>query len=128
MALDVFAIRLINYKSLLLQFRARPDQTGLPEHGFLTRFADHVSLSARYLSHINNGRKNIGETYARALEVGFMLPHGWLDNLHDSDVSSASDSEKEFAATALRMFRENPVEAQAMLMRLVMSRIDAKKK
>ena len=117
--------RLRNYKSLLVQFRSRPDQAGLPEHGLLTRFANHAGVSVRYLSHINNGRKNIGEAVSRQLEAGMELPEGWMDAQHDG-ANGMSTAELDFSETALELFRESPADAQAMLMRYMLERIRVK--
>jgi len=124
--MDINGIRRRNYETLMERFKARPEEQGMPVHGLLTRFAKHAGVSVRYLSHINNDRKNIGSSVARQLEAGFNLPIGWLDNDHEAEIESASDTEKEFAATALRLFRESPVDAQAMLMRYMMERINKK--
>ena len=123
--MDINGIRLRNYRVLLLEFRARPDQAALPEHGLLTRFAAAAGVSPRYLSHINNGRKNIGDTVARQLESGFALPHGWMDNDHDPELTDEGP-EKEFLNAARQLYRESPLEAQAMLMRYMMERMQGK--
>lgn len=77
--MDNTGIRLRNYRALLCEFKARPGEKGLSNHGMLTRFAKAGAVNVRYLSHINSGRKNIGDTFARQLERGFGKPHGWLD-------------------------------------------------
>lgn len=59
-----------------------------PERGMMTRFANSSGMSPRYLSHIRNGRKEIGHDKARKMEAGMRnLGHefddvvdGWLDN------------------------------------------------
>ena len=45
-------------------------------------FAKKLELSDRYLSHVKNGRKNIGAAIARQIEKRLRLPHGWMDNPH----------------------------------------------
>jgi len=125
--MDIHGIRLKRYNQLLREFKARPDQQGLANHGLLTRFAGHGGVSVRYLSHINNGRKNIGDALARQLEVGFGKPHGWLDNDADLQVSLISDAETDFSALALRLFRESPTEVQNLLMRYMLDKLDSKK-
>ena len=77
--IDSKTIRMVNYQTLMHEFSNRADQKGLSDHGFLKRFADHGGLSVRYLSHINNGRKPIGDQVARQMELGFDKPAGWLD-------------------------------------------------
>lgn len=88
--MDINGIRLQNYNLLLRMFRDRPDQAGLPAHGLLKRFAEHVSVSPRYLSHINNGRKNIGDALARRLETESGKPFGWMDRVNiESEIDAA---------------------------------------
>ena len=122
--MEISEIRMRNYKSLLLMFRDRPDQAGLPEHGLFTRFADKAGVSARYLSHINNDRKNIGTATARRMEAGFGLPVGWMDNDHEGNSDTLTAAEREHVATSLKLFRESPVEAQAVLMQYMMGRLN----
>ena len=120
--MDIYTIRLANYKTLLLQFRSRKDEKDQPEYGLLTRFADACGVNARYLSHINNGRKNIGEALARQLEVGMKVPHGWMDREHNAAAAPAGDGEQEFIEMATRLYRKSPVKAQAMLLRYMLER------
>lgn len=120
--MDTNGIRLGNYRTLLLQFRARPDQEGLLEHGLLTRFAKVSGISPQYLSHIINGRKNIGQTVARRLESGLGMPHGWMDNDHATAAKSALNPEAEFLSAMKEIYREFPLEAQAMLVRFLMGK------
>lgn len=119
--MDINGIRLNNYRTLLLQFRAKEDKT-LPEHGLLTRFAEAAGVSARYLSHINNGRKNIGDGLARQMETAFSLRHGWMDNTHEAVSEGAPDAERQFINAATALYRESPVEAQAMLLQYMLGR------
>jgi hypothetical protein len=78
---NINGIRLRNYNKLLREFAKSPGEAGNESRGLLTRFGEHGKVSMRYLSHINNGRKNIGDTLARQLEKGFDKLHGWLDNM-----------------------------------------------
>ena len=121
--MEISEIRMRNYKSLLLMFRDRPDQAGLPEHGLFTRFAEKAGVSARYLSHINNDRKNIGTATARRMEEGFNLPVGWMDNDHEGNSDTLTAAEREHVATSLKLFRESPIEAQAVLMQYMLGRL-----
>jgi hypothetical protein len=93
------------------EFQKRPDQRGLPEHGLITRFATFASLNPRYLSHINNGRKNIGVSLARKIELAFSKPHGWFDKLHESDDSAESSEDEQFMLTLF--YRACKVDAEA---------------
>ncbi len=73
-------IRLLNLNNLLTKFQnERPE---LPNHGILTKFAEFTNQSPRYLSHIWNGRKNVGAALARKIESAFQLTEGWMDVEH----------------------------------------------
>lgn len=126
--MDISGIRLANYKRLLQEFQDSPGQAGLMRHGLIKRFADHAGLSDRYLSHVNNGKKNIGEVIARKMEAGFGKDHGWLDNNHEVVLQSGSDTEKEFIAIVMDLYRESPVEMNQHVMRFAVDRIRGKKK
>lgn len=116
--MDANAIRLQNYNALMREFRDRPEEANLPKHGLLRRFGAHAGLSSAYLSQINVGHKNIGDTTARRMEKAFGRPHGWLDNDHSKeDTQARTSAEQEFLAIALRMYRKDPIALQALLMR-----------
>jgi len=83
--MDIHDIRRANYKQLLDEFRSTSDESRLPVHGALKRFAEHADVSARYLSHINNSRKRIGNKLARQLERGCAKSLGWLDIARGTD-------------------------------------------
>lgn len=125
--MDINGIRLTNYNRLLREFAAREDQSDLPRHGLLTRFSTVVDVSPRYLSHVNNGRKNIGGALARKLEQAFNYPSGWMDNLDDEVALPPTDPESDFVATALRLYREAPTEVQGLLMRYMADKIEKQK-
>lgn len=87
---NISEIRRENMEALFTRFKgwvwARfPDE---PERGMMTRFAGVSGISPRYLSHIRNGRKEIGHNSARNIEKGLRaLGHefddvvdGWMDN------------------------------------------------
>lgn len=118
MAKEMHQIRQENFQWLFQQFRQAiwrdfPDE---PEKGMLKRFADRLGLSDRYLSHINNARKGIGSTTARRIEEALKLERGWMDSEHEP--SDPKDrAEQEFVHSALQLFRNSPVEAQAALLR-----------
>lgn len=117
--MDVYEIRKKNYGVLYDQFREMEMREGLPPRGALARFAAYCGTSAAFLSHVNNGRKPIGAEVARQIERAFVLPHGWMDIHHISGIDPENNRERQFAALALRMFREAPEDAkQEMLDRL----------
>ncbi|MFZ4623864.1 MAG: helix-turn-helix domain-containing protein [Rhodoferax sp.] len=125
--MDVNGMRMKNYKRLLREFQESPGQAELPHHGLIKRFSERVGVSDRYLSHINNGRKDIGAKTARSIENGFDKPHGWLDNDNDAPLQSESDTEKEIIATVISLYRENPDGVHQMLMRYMREKIVPKK-
>lgn len=112
-----------NYAELMRRFRERGLDRGEPERGSLSRFGKHAGVSPRYLSHVNNGRKHLGDESCRKIEAAFGLPPGWMD--HDHVVGAVPDSqpEREFLELALRLFRESPVDAQAALLRYMADRL-----
>jgi hypothetical protein len=112
-------IRMNNYRAILVRFRTRPDEVGMPEHGLLRRFAAQCNISPRYLSHILHGRKKFSDAMARHIERGMALPEGWMDNVHEENTDPA---ERELLDLVARLYRENPVEVQRLLMHYVMAR------
>jgi hypothetical protein len=120
---DVSAVRLRNYKVLMLRFREREADRGEPERGLLNRFGAFVQISPRYLSHVNNGRKAIGAQTARQIEAAFGLPLGWMDHDHMAGPAPNSRAEREYLELALRLFRQSPVEAQSLLLKYVADRM-----
>lgn len=121
--MDVNEIRMRNYKALMLQFRNKELDRGEPERGLLNRFGQHTGVSPRYLSHVNNGRKHLGADTCRRMEEAFRLPHGWMDQDHLGGSAPGTRAEREYLELALKLFRESPVEAQAVLLRYMSDRM-----
>ncbi len=126
--MDVFEIRRRNYHYLFEQFkdsiwRVWPDQ---PNRGMLQKFAEKLGTTPKYLSHVNNDRRNIGGDFARQIEKALELPHGWMDVDHSAS-EPGNDSEKAFVEAALGLFRQNPAEAQSTLIRLFAEKVGAQK-
>lgn len=119
--MEINAIRMNNYRTLLQRFRAGPEEKDKPEFGMLTRFADFCGISPRYLSHITHGRKKFSDSMARQIETGMALPHGWMDNVHD-DEPLENSAEREFVDMALQLFRDNPLEVQRLMMQYMLAR------
>jgi len=123
--MNITTTRLLNYKALMIRFRDRKDQEGLPAHGMLKRFAEEVCISPRYLTHINSGFKNIGHKTARQLEKGSGEDEGWLDVDHMPRAairSVESDAKADFLAMASELFEQSPVEVQALMIRYLIDR------
>lgn len=114
--MDINGIRLKQYNKLLREFMRRPEQAMLPNHGMLLRFAVHSGVSARYLSHINNGRKNIGDATARQLEKGNGKPFGWLDADSDAPVKQPKNASTQGGSNdmAISQFLELSAEHQTV--------------
>lgn len=126
--MDINEIRLKNYRELLLRFRRMEEEQGLVgERGLLRRFGEFTRVSPRFLSHVNNGRKNIGDDTARAFEAAFKLPHGWVDHDHVTGPMLGGRGEKEFIELALMLYRQSPIDAQAALMRFMADRLSLDK-
>jgi len=120
---DIDEIRYRNYKVLLKQFLDTGMSRGEPERGVLNRFGQFAEVSPRYLSHVNNGRKNLGADVCRRIEQAFKLPHGWMDQDHIGSTAPHSRGEREFVELALQLFRESPIDAQAVLLRYLAERM-----
>jgi hypothetical protein len=121
---DVNEVRLRNYKALMQQFRNRELDRGEPERGVLHRFGTFTEVSPRYLSHVNNGRKHLGADTCRRMERAFKLPHGWMDHDHlGGSPAPGTRAEREYLELALKLFRESPVDAQAVLLRYMGDRM-----
>jgi hypothetical protein len=126
MEMDTAQIRHQNFLALFKAFRDQ--HSNLPDRGMLKLFAEKLELSDRYLSHIKNNRKNIGANIARKIEQRLKLPHGWMDNLHSNTVRPDGSAESQFVQTALSLYRENPVEAQAMMLEFLQKRLTPTKR
>lgn len=122
-AVSIHDIRFANYRTLMRQFEEAGANEGLPSRGSLNRFGDFVGISARYLSHINNRRKNIGDATCRAIETAFKLPTSWMDTDHSRGTDPANEPEAEFTRFALQLYRESPTEAQALMMRYMADKL-----
>jgi hypothetical protein len=121
--MDINQIRFQNYRTLMAQFRAAELDRGEPERGLLNRFGKRTGISPRYLSHVNNARKHLGGDTCRRMEQSFKLPHGWMDHDHLAGPASSTRAEREYIELALKLFRESPVEAQAVLLRYMGDRM-----
>jgi hypothetical protein len=121
MTMNSAQIRHKNFQKLFENFIAKhPDA---PRRGMLKLFAERLDLSDRYLSHIKCNRKNIGNFIARTIEERLRLPHGWMDQEHDTLRLPTDDKEKLFVETALTLFRAQPLEAREMMIELLRQRL-----
>jgi len=123
MAMNSAQIRHKNFQKLFDDFIDQ--HPGLPRRGMLKLFAQRLSLSDRYLSHIKCNRKNIGNNIARAIEEQLKLPHGWMDREHDALPLPLDDREKLFVQTALTLFRAQPNDAREMMLDWLRQRLQA---
>ena len=118
--MDTAEIRFNNFKFLFGKFR--DEHSHLPLRGMLKLFAEKLELSDRYLSHVKNGRKNIGANIARQIEKRLKLPHGWMDVPHRR-VEPSDDLEKNFLETALALYRLAPEEARTLMVDFLRNRL-----
>lgn len=120
--MDIRQIRLTNYRNLLTDFANSPEESSRTDYGRLKRFAAKAGVSDRMLSHINNGRGNLGTDLCRRMEAGLGLPAGWMDVLHDpSSVAGVTEEEQSFLELALSMFRNNPLRATKLMADLALT-------
>jgi hypothetical protein len=102
--MDAHAFRAQNFRTLYRQFCDA--NTHLPQRGLLKLFAEQLELSAKYLSHLNVGRKEIGTATARHIEARCGKPHGWLDLPHGADAMNAD--ERMLVEQILSLYRTSP--------------------
>jgi hypothetical protein len=121
--MNIDDIRYANYRALFAQFEERDRSDGNAPRGLLNRFGDFVGVSARYLSHVNARRKNLGERTTHAIEKAFNLPESWMDTDHSRGTDPSGDAEVEFTKLALQLYRESPTEAQAVMMRYMAEKL-----
>lgn len=115
--MDIHDIREVNYKTVLTQCAQEMRLTIGSDYGVLKRFGEVIGVSPRYLSHVNMGRKKLGDEVCRKIEQAYRLPFGWMDHCHLSDSANpANSAEVGFLAMALKVYRMKPVEVQALLM------------
>lgn len=112
-------IRFRNCEHLLARFQA---DYGVPTPGLITRFAEVVGLSVTDLHQIKAERRNISAAVTRRVEVSMGLPEGWMDMEH-GEGELPSTPEQEFMQGMRLFYREDPVAAQAMLVRLLLTKI-----
>ncbi|MFN3886114.1 MAG: hypothetical protein ACK4MG_04075 [Aquabacterium sp.] len=114
--MDIRQIRLANYRDLLTAFANSPEEAGASDYGRLKRFAVKAGVSDRMLSHINNGRGNLGSDLCRRMEQGLGLPSGWMDQVHGvNDSAGVTEEEQSYLELALQMFRANPLRATKLM-------------
>jgi hypothetical protein len=89
--LTVKEIRKINLSDLIRQ-------SGLSK----TKFADRIDTAPSYISQIlgSRSKREIGDAFARKIELCFQRPKGWMDGMHD-DRASHQESSSCFAPHAI---------------------------
>lgn len=70
----------IRYENLMKKFEDFVIENPGPAE--LRRFAEHLGLSANYMTQLKAGTKVIGERAARKLEKALNVEPGWLDHEH----------------------------------------------
>jgi hypothetical protein len=81
--LTVKEIRKINLSNLIRQ-------SGLSK----TKFADRIDTAPSYISQIlgSRSKREIGDAFARKIELSFQKPKGWMDGMHDDEASYQESS------------------------------------
>jgi len=81
--LTVKEIRKINLSDLIRQ-------SGLSK----TKFADRIDTAPSYISQIlgSRSKREIGDAFARKIELSFQMPKGWMDGMHDDRASHQESS------------------------------------
>lgn len=103
-------IRFNNFTELKNRFRLKEDALGIPAYGELNRFGEFVGISAKYLSHLNARRKQIGHHGARKLESAFDLPVGWLDVAHPIHRPPTQQVDQIFIGLVMQAYAKWPEE------------------
>jgi hypothetical protein len=117
--MDIHDIREQNYKLLFVAFANKMRDEQGTDRGALDRFGKFTDTSPRYLSHVNMGRKKLGDEVCRKFEQAHRLPRGWMDHNH---AQPAGDAEQEAVKTFVNLYRAAPLEVQALLMRYMADR------
>ena len=97
-----------------------------PERGMKTRFARAAKADPRYMSHVWNGRKEIGHGVARLMEQGMRavgqefadVVDGWMDNDH-SRPKPMRYKDLSLHDTLEACFETNSIETQRAMNELV---------
>lgn len=99
------------------QQRRFPDQ---PDRGMDRAFAEHIGLNVKYFGHIKQGRRNVGNGIARAVEAACGLPVGWMDHNHaEVERAELTDGERErrdAVAAFESLFDSDPEAARKLLL------------
>ena len=144
MAKSIIDIRWDNFDKLFEAFKAElwrkfPDE---PEKGMVRKFSVAANLSERYASHLKCRRKPIGHAVARKIEVALGVPVAWMDQDHGELSASAIGTVSapavgasgevlppalaDYLDMATEMFKQQPEEAQAAMMSLVLKTLRKK--
>lgn len=90
-----------------------------PERGMQSRFANLVNTTPAYISHVRNGRKEIGHGLARDIEAGMRslgpefadVVGGWLDNDHSRKPAMSAEVES-LMESVVTCYNISPPETQ----------------
>ncbi|HDR9065512.1 TPA: hypothetical protein ACU967_002270 [Burkholderia contaminans] len=123
-------IRRENFLFLFEQFKERVRQT-LPsekDRGMLKRFSEQLGISDKFVSHINTGRKPIGDRAAQKIEEALSLPRGWMDETHAEEaIDALSPLKQEVVAMVVELLKSGSEEGAAEVMRLVREKMTGQK-
>lgn len=68
--MDLTEKRLANFKKLLAEYDT---------HGY---FAEAIGSSRSYISHVLSGKRKIGYSFSRRIEIALGLEENWMDKKH----------------------------------------------
>ena len=54
------------------------------KQGGRTSFSDSTGISKSYISHVLNGRRNIGNKLCKKIEGNLSLENDWMEHRHDN--------------------------------------------
>ena len=80
--------RFERYQQLRREFASEEAQSGVSSVGSQARFAQRIGVSPKYLGHVQNGRRQIGDALARKMEVAFAKPENWMDTPRANSIRS----------------------------------------
>lgn len=101
--------------------RTLSPERGKSKYGALKRFCAFAGLSGRYISHLDNGRKNIGDAIAAALEAAFGRPANWFSTQHAAPRIATAEllSVNRVVSDALTAFKKDPGATYEALRRII---------
>ncbi len=121
--MDVSHFRQENFARLFREFREA--HSHLPDRGMFKLFAEKVEVSDRYLSHVRNGRRELGNATVRQIEARLGKPHGWMDLPHTDDEPRDAD-ERTLVEQIINLYRHSPDVVKRLIAEAIKEVLNAK--